>query len=87
MKLYAHNSVTLPKLMSGFIHEVLDVLRAHTGVDFATYRPAMLERRIQSRMSAVHIARPPRHAASSSGMRASTRDWVRKCWSSCLGTR
>ena len=28
--------------------EVLEILRARTGVDFAGYRPAMLERRITS---------------------------------------
>jgi two-component system CheB/CheR fusion protein len=42
--------------MSGFINEVLEVLHARTGVDFTAYRPAMLERRILNRMSAVHIA-------------------------------
>ena len=38
-------------------------------------------------MSAVHTARPARQAAASSGMRASTMDWVRKCGRSSLGTR
>jgi len=55
-KLYAIKSVTLAKPMSGFIHEVLEVLRAHTGVDFTAYRPAMLERRIVGRMASIHIA-------------------------------
>jgi len=55
-ELYTHNWVTLAHHMNRFIPDVLEVLRARTGVDFTAYRPAMLERRILGRMSAIHMA-------------------------------
>ena len=42
--------------VEGHVHAVLEIVRAHTGVDFACYRTPMLERRISNRVASVGAA-------------------------------
>lgn len=50
-----------PVAVSRGVEEILDLVRRQRGLDFRTYRPAMIERRIASRMLSAHAASHARY--------------------------